>query len=95
MNVLFAEKIKSEASLSLDVLPRWNSTYKTLSIALVYEHAFTRYSKRDPYYNVDFAKDDEVDTSSNSNDWRHVKHLLVFLEVFYKATLCLSGTFYM
>ena len=76
-----AEKIESKTSLSLDVLTRWNSTYKMLSTALVYEHAFTTYSKRDPYYNVELPKDDEADKPPTSNDWKQVKHL-VFLEVF-------------
>jgi len=49
------EKIKNKASFSLNVPTRWKSTYKMLSTALVYQHAFTRYSKRDPYYNV-FSK---------------------------------------
>jgi len=62
------------------------------STALVYEHAFTRYSKRDSYYNVDLAKDDEADRPHNSNDWKQVKYLVVFLEVFYNFTLHLSGT---
>ena len=65
-----------------------------LSTALVYEHACTRYSKRDPYYNVDLAKDDEADRPLNSNDWKQVKHFVVFLEVFYNVTLRLSGTLY-
>ena len=89
-----AEKIKSKASLSLDVPTRWNSAYKMLSTALVYEHAFTRYSKRDPYYNVDLAKDDDVDRPPNYNDWKQVKHYLVFLEVFYNVHLRLSGSLY-
>jgi len=88
------EKTESKASLSLDIPTRWNSTYKMLSTALVYEHAFTRYNKRNPYYNVDLAKDDDVDRPPNSNDWKQVKHLLVFLEVFYNVTLRLSATLY-
>jgi len=58
----------------------------------VYEHAFTKYSKRDPYYNVELPKDDEANRPPNSDDWKQVKHLLVFLEVFYNVTLRLSGT---
>ena len=77
-----AKKIESKASLSLDVSTMWNSTYKMLSTALVYEHAFTKYSKRDPDYNVKLAKDDDVGSPPNSSDWRQVKHLLVFLEIF-------------
>ena len=65
-----------------------------LSTALVYEHALTKYSKRDPYYNVELLKDDEADRPPNSDDWKQVKHLLVFLEVFYNVTLHLSGTSY-
>ena len=72
------EKIDSKASLSLDIPTRWNSTFKMLSTALVYEHAFTKYSKRDPYYNVELLKDDEADRPP-SDDWKQVKHLLVFL----------------
>ena len=88
------EKIESKASLSLDVPTRCNSTYKMLSTALVYEHAFTTYSKRDPYYNVDLAIEDEADRPPNLNNWKQVKHLVVFLEVFYNITLYLSGTLY-
>jgi len=87
-----AEKIESKASLSLDVPIQWNSTYKMLSTTLVYEHSFTRYSKRDPYYNVNLAKDNDADKPPNSNNWKQVKQLLVFLELFYNVTLCLSGT---
>ena len=89
-----AEKIESKASLSLDVPTRWKSTFKMLSTALVYEHAFTTYRKIDPYYNMELLKDDEADRPPNSDDWKQVKHLLVFLEVFYNVTLRLSGTSY-
>ena len=65
-----------------------------LSTALVYEHAFTKYSKRDSCYNKELAKDDNADRPPNFNDWKQVKHLLVFLEVFYNVTLHLSGTLY-
>ena len=65
---VIAEKIESKASLSLDVPTRWNSTYEMLSTALVYEHAFRRYSKRDPYYNVNLSTDDDADRPPNSSD---------------------------
>jgi len=48
----------------------------------VYEHVLTEYSKKDSYYIVELAKDD-ADRPSNSNDWKQVKHLSAFLEVFY------------
>jgi len=89
-----AEKFEAKASLLLYVLTRWNSTYKMLSTTIVYEHAFIRYSKRDPHYNVDLAKDDDADKPLNSNNWKQVKHLLVSLEVFYNVTLQLSRTLY-
>ena len=60
-----AEKIKSKISLALDVPTGWNSTYNMCSITLVYEHVFTRYSKRGPHYNVNLAKDDEVNGPPN------------------------------
>jgi len=68
--------------LSPNFPTRLNSIYKMPSSALVYEHAFTKYSKRGPYYNVELAKDDDADKPPNSNDSKQVKHLLVFLEVF-------------
>ena len=40
------------------------------------------------------ATDDDADRPPNSNDWKQVKHLLVFLEVFHNVTLRLSVTSY-
>ena len=65
-----------------------------LSTTLLYEHALTKYNKRNPYYNVELAKDDDVDRPPNSNDWKQVKNLLVFLEIFYNFTLRLSSISY-
>jgi len=66
-----------------------------LSTVLVYEHAFTRYSKREPYCNVDLAEHDQADRPPNLNDWKQVKHLVVFLEVFYNVILRLYCTLYL
>jgi len=52
-------------------------------VPLVYEHEFARYSKRDPYFNMNLAKDEEADRPPNFNDCKQVKHLLVFLEVLF------------
>ena len=54
-------------------------------------HVFTKYGKRDPYYNVELAKDDDGDRPPNSSTWKQVEHSVV-LEVFYNVTLRLSGT---
>ena len=43
---------------------------------------------------MELLKDDEADKPPDSDDWKQVKHLLVFLEVFYNVTLRLSGTSY-
>jgi len=89
-----AEKIECKASLSLDVPTRWNSTYKIIRTALVYEHAFTKYSKRDPYYNLELAKDDDANKPLYSNDWKQVNHLLFFL-VFFIMLLCICLVLHM
>ena len=92
---IVAEKIECKDSLSLDVPTRWNSTYKMLKTALVYEDAFTKYSKRDPYYNVELVKDDEADRPPNSDDWKQVKHLLVFFWRFFIMLLCVCLVLHM
>ena len=66
-----------------------------ISTILVYEHAFIKYSKRDPYYNVELAKYDDANRPSKSNNWKQVKYLLGFLEVFYNVSLHLSSASYM
>ena len=38
-----------------------------LSITLAYKHAFTNYSKIDPYYNIELAKDDKTNKPLNYN----------------------------
>ncbi|VFQ91390.1 unnamed protein product [Cuscuta campestris] len=55
-----------------------------------------QYAKIDPYFVIDFSKDkvDKVDRPPNAKDWVQAKHLMVFLEAFYNATLHLSGTSY-
>jgi len=82
---IVVEKIECKASLSLDVPTKWKSTHKMLSTALAYELAFIKYSKRDPYYNVELTNDDDANRTPNFNHWKQVKHLLVFLEVFYNV----------
>jgi len=46
--------------LSPDISSRWNSTYKMFRTILMYEYAFTMSDNRDPYYNVDLVKDDDI-----------------------------------
>jgi len=43
---------------------------------------------------VELAKDDDADRPPNSNNWKQVKHLFVFWDVFYNVILRLSDTSY-
>ncbi|KAG8390252.1 hypothetical protein BUALT_Bualt01G0064400 [Buddleja alternifolia] len=73
-----------EMKLIDDCKTRWNSTYKMLAIAIKFRDVFPRYADQDPCY---------LDCPSPS-DWEKVVKVCSLLEVFWKATHVISGSYY-
>ncbi|KAG8377345.1 hypothetical protein BUALT_Bualt08G0023500 [Buddleja alternifolia] len=73
-----------ERKLIDDCKTRWNSTYEMLAIAIKFRDVFSRYADRDPCY---------LDCPSPS-DWEKVVKVCSLLEVFWKATHVISGSYY-
>ncbi|XP_023750888.2 zinc finger BED domain-containing protein RICESLEEPER 2-like [Lactuca sativa] len=71
-------------ALVQDVPTRWNSTYKMLSCALYYRHAFSHLS----------LSDSNFQTCPSSDEWDRVKKMCSFLKLFHDATLQFSGSLY-
>ncbi|KAG8364709.1 hypothetical protein BUALT_Bualt18G0026800 [Buddleja alternifolia] len=85
---IFTEILKQlnlrERKLIDDCKTRWNSTYEMLAIAIKFRDVFPRYADRDPCY---------LDCPSPS-DWEKVVKVCSLLEVFWKATHVISGSYY-
>ncbi|KAG8363492.1 hypothetical protein BUALT_Bualt19G0028000 [Buddleja alternifolia] len=85
---IFTEIVKQlnlrERKLIDDCKTRWNSTYEMLAIAIKFRDVFPRYADRDPCY---------LDCPSPS-DWEKVVKVCSLLEVFWKATHVISGSYY-
>ncbi|KAG8391458.1 hypothetical protein BUALT_Bualt01G0189900 [Buddleja alternifolia] len=85
---IFTEIVKQlnlrERKLIDDCKTRWNSTYEMLAVAIKFKDVFPRYADRDPLY---------VDCPSPS-DWEKVVKVCSLLEVFWKATHVISGSYY-
>ncbi|KAG8381372.1 hypothetical protein BUALT_Bualt06G0115400 [Buddleja alternifolia] len=85
---VFTEIVKQlnlrERKLIDDCKTRWNSTYEMLAIAIRFRDVFPRYADRDPLY---------LDCPSPS-DWEKVVKVCSLLEVFWKATHVISGSYY-
>lgn len=76
--------IESTKKLALDCKTRWNSTYLMIRTALVYRNVFPRLRQRDPQYK----------SLPSDDDWNLASELCDKLQVFYHATVTLSGTKY-
>jgi hypothetical protein len=77
-------RISCTKNLSLDCPTRWNSTYKMLDIAILYEDVFSRLKLCDPQYTC-------VPTSSQ---WKFAKDVCERLKLFNGITELISGTKY-
>nr|KAJ0210245.1 hypothetical protein LSAT_V11C400197010 [Lactuca sativa] len=82
-------KILSKASVSLDVLTRWNATYIMLETALKFERAFKRMRQEDPAFEKDLK-----DGFPPQKDWESARNLSLCLKQFFEATKRMSGTLY-
>lgn len=79
----------SKRLVPLDVETRWNSTYLMLQSALKFKEAFDNLNSKGGAYTRHLAKKHGAPTD---NDWEAVKTFLPFLEIFYHATLKVSGS---
>ncbi|CAN6253636.1 unnamed protein product [Urochloa humidicola] len=85
------EKVNTKAFLFLDVVTRWNSTYKMLVAAVAYEKVFERYADDDPYYAHDLNGEKQPGVP-DSDDWANAAKMADFLKNFHKLTLHVSVT---
>ncbi|XP_019263737.1 PREDICTED: zinc finger BED domain-containing protein RICESLEEPER 2-like [Nicotiana attenuata] len=85
-------KIDSHGHLSLDVETRWNSTYMMLSIAIKFEKAISRMYIDDHKYQKYCLDMIRKAVHPSGVDWKKVKVLTKFLDIFYQITLKFSGT---
>ncbi|KAH0765852.1 hypothetical protein KY285_001723 [Solanum tuberosum] len=79
------QKIECDKMLSLDVSPRWNSTYLMFDTAEKFEKAFERF---------DLYDDGSIAGSIQNEDWANMRNVTKFLEFFYEITLKVSSSRY-
>jgi hypothetical protein len=91
------EKITFKGLLCLDVLTRWNSTFKMLVGAEKCQSAFELMEEHDGNY-VSSLSDEKSGKKGlgppNYNDWARIRIFLKFLKLFYEVTMRLSGSLY-
>uniref|UniRef100_K7M7F5 HAT C-terminal dimerisation domain-containing protein n=1 Tax=Glycine max TaxID=3847 RepID=K7M7F5_SOYBN len=75
--------IEYKGLVRLDVETRWNSTYLMLDAILKHHNAFEEFELRDKKF---------MGMAPTYNDWEFVHSIFPFLEIFYDATLCISGS---
>ncbi|XP_015932520.1 zinc finger BED domain-containing protein RICESLEEPER 2-like [Arachis duranensis] len=75
----------------IDVKTRWNFTYLMLVAALKHQKAFELLEMQDKKFFEELNKGRGVPLIQ---DWDYAKSVLPFLEMFYDATLCISGSSY-
>uniref|UniRef100_A0A803MIX4 BED-type domain-containing protein n=1 Tax=Chenopodium quinoa TaxID=63459 RepID=A0A803MIX4_CHEQI len=87
------ENITCKGLVYLDIETRWNSTYLMLKTALVFRKAFKNMKTKFSPYTKELMKQ-PVEGAPNDEDWNKIQSFLPFLEIFYNATLKLSGSRY-
>ncbi|KNA24520.1 hypothetical protein SOVF_015220 [Spinacia oleracea] len=85
------EKIENKSLMCLDVETRWNSTFLMLESVLKFQKALILLSKNDGRFRAEFVKFDGL---PNDDDWDCIRNLVLFLKMFYEATIRLSGSLY-
>lgn len=87
------EKLDSKSLLCLDVSTRWNSTYKMLNVAQVYEKAFDRYAVVDNNFSIAMSKGPGHGRPTKS-DWINARILIQLLQKFEELTNSVSASHY-
>ncbi|CAO2830618.1 unnamed protein product [Amaranthus hypochondriacus] len=88
---ILEENLSCKGLVSLDIETRWNSTYNMLKTALIFRKAFKNLKTKFSPYVRELEK---VGGAPDDADWDRVAVFLPFLEIFYDATLSLSGSRY-
>jgi hypothetical protein len=91
------KKILFKGLLCLDVVTRWNSTYKMLEGAEKCESAFVLMKEFDRDFALTLSEEKQGKKGLGPptfDDWHRIRIFLKFLKVFYDATLRLSGSLY-
>ncbi|KAL2927661.1 Zinc finger BED domain-containing protein RICESLEEPER 3, partial [Bienertia sinuspersici] len=87
------EKITCKGLVCLDVETRWNSTYLMLKTPLVFRKAFKNMKTKFSPYTKELMKQ-PVGGAPDDENWDKIQSFLPFIEIFYNATLKLSGSRY-
>ncbi|XP_021762459.1 zinc finger BED domain-containing protein RICESLEEPER 2-like [Chenopodium quinoa] len=87
------ENITCKGLVCLDIETRWNSTYLMLKTALVFMKAFKNMKTKLSPYTKELIKQ-PVGGAPDDEDWNKIQSFLPLLEIFYNATLKLSGSRY-
>lgn len=87
------ENITCKGLVCLDIKTRWNSTYLMLKTTLMFMKAFKNLKTKFTPYTRELRKQ-LVSGAPDDEDWDKVVSFLPFLEIFYEATLKLSGSRY-
>ncbi|XP_025670227.1 zinc finger BED domain-containing protein RICESLEEPER 2-like [Arachis hypogaea] len=85
------ENIPHKNLVCIDVETQWNSTYLMLVAALKHQKAFELLEMQDKKFVEELNKGRGV---PSIQDWDYAKSVLPFLEMFYDATLRISGSSY-
>ena len=86
-------KIDTKKLVSLDVQTRWNSTYLMLESAEKFQATFLRLETDDSSFNRAMCAGDGLGPPTKE-DWEKIRIFVMFLKVFFDATIKLSGSLY-
>ncbi|KAF1881864.1 hypothetical protein Lal_00038505 [Lupinus albus] len=92
------ELIESQSLVCLDVPTRWNSTYLMLEHSEKFEKTFDRLYDQESDFRKWFGEDDKRKRKGGpptEKDWHQARIFIQFLEIFYRMTLCFSGSLHM
>jgi len=85
------QKVQYKGFVNLDIETRWNSTYLMLNVALKHMPTFALLEMQDHTYVKELRKGKGLPLPG---DWEYVCSIIPFLELFYNATVRISGSFY-
>jgi hypothetical protein len=91
------EKVPFKGLLCLDVVTRWNSTFKMLDGAEKFQGAFQLVEEEDDHYGPTLFDEKNGQKGLGPptfDDWDNVRVLTKFLKLFYDVTMRISGSLY-